>query len=285
MARNGLNGAELMSMKGYPNFSTNWHFDDKLSQKYLSEALQLPMAPSWAFFERNQALEFANTCALPVVTKLRRGAGSYNVRLATSRTECLSYVRRMFGKGYSPAPVPLADARNKLRVAATEGIGGLKGVLDRLKNAPRFFRVVRRGRKYFGREKGYVYFQKFVPGNDSDVRISVVGDRAWGFRRRVRKGDFRASGSGVIDYDTSKIPMILVAKTFSATRAIGMQSACFDWLCDVDGQWYFTEVSLGFADSPVYNCDGHWDSRLNWHEGHIYPSHAIIEDFIKQLDP
>ena len=276
-ARIVLNAAELMGLRVYPNFHTNWHFDDKLSQKYLFEALNLPVSPAWAFFDRNKALQFAKTCELPIVAKLRRGAGSYNVRLLRTRRQIHRYVKHMFGKGYSPAPAPLADAKTKFTVAM--GKGGIKAVFQRLKKAPRFFRVVMKGRKFFGYEKGYAYFQKFIADNTCDLRITVVGNRAWGFHRIARKNDFRASGSGLIDYDVSKIPPEIVRQSFDAAEKLKMQSVCFDWIHDAQGNYCFVEVSYTFVDSCVHDCDGFWDRKMNWHEEHVYPSIAVLEDF------
>jgi len=51
-----------------------------------------------------------------------------------------------------------------------------------------------------GREIGYAYFQDFIPGNDHDIRIIVIGDKAFAIKRLVRKKDFRASGSGFVYY-------------------------------------------------------------------------------------
>src|SRR5690554_3757460 len=39
MARNVLYAANKMGIKTYPDFETSWHFDDKVSQKYLLEAV------------------------------------------------------------------------------------------------------------------------------------------------------------------------------------------------------------------------------------------------------
>jgi hypothetical protein len=50
-------------------------------------------------------------------------------------------------------------------------------------------------------EKGYIYFQNFIPDNDSDIRVVVVGEKAFAIKRMVRENDFRASGSGSIIYD------------------------------------------------------------------------------------
>ena len=277
MARAVLNAASAAGLRVFPDHQTCAHFDDKLAQKYVFDALALPVPATWVFFDRQEAMDFVDSCALPVVGKLRRGAGSYNVRLLPTRRAARAYVRRMFGRGYSPAPHVLADARNKLQVAATHG---WKGIGARLRKAPRFFRIVTHARRFLAREKGYVYLQEFLPGNDCDIRISVVGDRAWGFRRIVRKRDFRASGSGVIDYDPTKIPMQLVSQSFAAARALRMQSACFDWVRREDGAYRFVEVSMGFVDEAVYTCDGYWDRARNWHKGHLSPAVAALEDLL-----
>lgn len=42
MARNVLYAAAKMGIKTFPDFDTCWHFDDKISQKYLLEALDAP---------------------------------------------------------------------------------------------------------------------------------------------------------------------------------------------------------------------------------------------------
>jgi glutathione synthase/RimK-type ligase-like ATP-grasp enzyme len=281
VARNVLNAAELMGLKVYPNFHTNWHYDDKLSQKYLFESLNLPAAPSWAFFNEEEALNFSQNCEVPIVAKLRRGAGSYNVKLLKTRGQIRKYIKRMFGQGYSPAPAPLADVKTKFKVAIKKG--GIHGVLNRLKKAPNFFKVMLNARKYFGNEKGYVYFQKFIPGNTCDLRITVVGNRAWGFHRIVRENDFRASGSGMIDYDVAAIPLEIVRKSFDISRKFKMQSICFDWVHDAEGNYYFVEISYAFVDEAVYNCEGFWDDQLNWHKKHYYPTYGIMEDFLASL--
>src|SRR5690606_9843799 len=90
------------------------------------------------------------------------------------------------------------------------GVESLKGVLKGLARTvvpPPYAR----GK---GKERGYVYFQEFVGGNDSDIRVVVIGGRAFAIRRMVRKNDFRASGSGRILYDPAIIPLSAVAMAF-----------------------------------------------------------------------
>ena len=56
------------------------------------------------------------------------------------------------------------------------------------------------------REKCYFYVQDFIPNNNFDIRVIVVCDKAFAIKRYVRKNDFRASGSGYIDYSRHSIP-------------------------------------------------------------------------------
>ena len=69
-----------------------------------------------------------------------------------------------------------------------------------------FFRlfIVSSAIKLLPLEKGYVYFQDFIPNNDTDTRIVVIGDKIIGERRGVRNGDFRASGSHILLPDASR---------------------------------------------------------------------------------
>jgi glutathione synthase/RimK-type ligase-like ATP-grasp enzyme len=279
VARSVLTAAELMGLRVFPDYRTNWHFDDKLSQKYVLEALQLPCPSAWAFFDKERALEFVRGCQLPLVAKLRHGAGSYNVRLLTSRRKAEAYVQKMFGRGLCPVPAPLADVRTKLRVAANRG--GLGGVWNRLKKAPNFARVVLQGRKNFGREKGYVYFQKFIPGNACDYRLMVVGDMCWGYRRMIRSGDFRASGSHVEDNDPTRIPPQMIRAAFHAADRLRMQSAGFDFVMEGD-QPLILEVS-GFYGLDPGNYDVFWDRDLVRHDVLVDPRVRIIEDLLSKL--
>ena len=65
----------------FPNFNTAWHFDDKVGQKYLLEAIDAPLVPSYVFYSKEMALKWLEQTQFPKVFKLRGGAGSANVKL------------------------------------------------------------------------------------------------------------------------------------------------------------------------------------------------------------
>jgi len=280
MARNVLYSAEKMGLKVFPNFNTCWHFDDKVSQKYLLEAINAPFVSSWVFYNISEAHTWLkNEAVYPLVAKLRRGAGSYNVKLINSFSQAKHYCRIMFGKGVLPTPGYLADTKNKFIVA-----GNLSGIVNRLKKAPGFYKMVKDGRKSFPKEKGYVYFQKFVPGNTHDLRVTVIDNKAWAYRRKVRKNDFRASGSGIIDYDMKMIPEKVIKDSFNVARALGSQSIALDYVQCSNSDYKIVELSYGYVSIVVYNCPGYWNQNLELIKSHRHPEVEIITSLINKYN-
>jgi hypothetical protein len=128
------------------------------------------------------------------------------------------------------------------------------------------------------RQKNYALFQRFLPGNNFDTRITVIGDRAFGFRRMVRKGDFRASGSGMIDYDLSKIDMRCVEIAHRVSATCRFQSMAYDFLFNENTEPEFCEISYDYVSSAVHKCPGYWDRSIKWHEGHFWPEYLHLMD-------
>jgi len=61
----------------------------------------------------------------------------------------------------------------------------------------------------------------FAPVLDLDFgRSGVIGNRAFGFRRFNRQGDFRASGSGHLDWDPKQVDPAFVRLAFAIADAV-----------------------------------------------------------------
>ncbi len=96
--------------------------------------------------------------------------------------------------------------------------------------------------------KNYAYFQKFLPGNAYDTRVTVIGNRAFGYRRYTRDNDFRSSGSGKIDYDPKAIDLISVEIGHAISKKLCFQSMAYDFLYDENGKAALCEMSYNFVD-------------------------------------
>lgn len=266
---------EKAGKKVFPDSKTCWHFDDKLGQKYLFEALKIENIPTWAFYEKHKAFDWIQKTNLPVVFKLRGGASSVNVKLIKTRTEAKKIIKRAFGKGFS-----YNNKWNQFkdRISKYNRNKNFENFISILKGVIRFF-VKKEDEKHFSREKGYVYFQKFIPGNDSDIRLVVIGSRCFGMRRYCRKDDFRASGSGISTYNKELIDIKAVEIAFEISKKLEMQSVAFDFLKE-NNQYKLVEISYAFVSTSF---PGYWDSNLKWHEVKTSPQEIIINDYVQSL--
>lgn len=265
------------SIKCYPDLKTGWHYDDKVRQYHMMNSIGFPMTESWVFYDRNRALDWVDQTELPVVFKLRGGAGSRNVILVKTRQQARKLVLRMFGRGILPERFISSGSLRLSTFSLFRELHHIGGNMYRrskgLDSSP-----------YWQTQKNYVLFQKFLPGNDWDTRVTVIGDRAFAFRRMVRDNDFRASGSGNIDYDTTKIDMRCVEIAFKISQALGFQSMAYDFLMNEKQEPEFCEISYTYVSSAVRNCPGHWDSGLNWHDGHFWPEYLHLVDALDRPD-
>ena len=262
----------------FPNLNTCWHFDDKVGQKYLLESIGAPLVPSYVFYDRKAAIDWCKTTNFPKVFKLRSGAGSKNVRLISTKEQALRIVSRMFGSGLSQYNKfgELLERLRLYRLGKIEMTAVFRGLA-------RFF-ILPEFAKMFHSEKGYVYFQDFVEGNDSDTRVVVIGNRAFAIKRLVRAGDFRASGSGHLLYAKSGIDEKCVKLAFGISQKLRAQCLAYDFIFDTAGNPLLVEISYGFAPEPYDNCPGYWDSSLVWHEGHFIAQNFMIDDLIDEIE-
>ena len=269
-ARHILKSAECLGLKVFPNEATRWHYDDKIAQKYILEAIGAPLAPTYVFYDLKEALDWIDRAPLPVIGKLRRGAASNNVFLIKTKAEGRAFCKRMFGPGINPAPRLFSDMGVRMNKAKK-----LKSGKDLMKAFSRLATKISDARKHIQVENGYALFQEFMPANTHDVRIFVIGNKAWGFTRNMRKGDFRASGSGSFDYSRERMPDHVVRAAMDVSQKLGFQAMNYDFLRDAKGEYKLIEMSFGTFAKPTYDCPGHWDRKIKWHEGHTWPQAEI----------
>lgn len=261
----------------FPNFYTAWHFDDKLGQKYLLESIGAPFVPSYLFYSSKEANAWVSTTEFPKVFKLRGGAGSRNVKLIKTRKEARKIVRKIFSKGIQQynAYGSLKERYRKYKLGKNSFYDVFKGLL-RFIYSPPYARIA-------GRERGYVYFQDFIPNNDSDIRVIVIHNKAFAIKRMVRKNDFRASGSGNILYEKKHFDEATIKLSFELATKLKSQSAAFDFVYK-DGKPLVVEVSYGFVKEGYDACPGYWDSEMNWHEGPFNPYGWMVDTIIKSIN-
>lgn len=206
----------IMKKRVFPNYETIWHFDSKISQSYLFQYKKIKTPKTFSSFNYNEAINKANNSEYPIVVKESNGAGSSGVKLIKSHRQMVKYINKRF---------------------LWENIFARK-ISSRL-----FDRF------------GQIYLQEFLPSNDSDLRITVIGCKfAFGFWRKNRDDDFRASGSGKLDYKTS-IPTEIIEYCCKISADNNFDSMAYDILFK-DGDYHIIEMSYGYNETAIYKCEG-----------------------------
>lgn len=267
---------EHAGIKVFPNFRTGWHFDDKVSQKYLFEALEVPHVKSEVFVSKSDAISYLKQTSFPVVFKLKRGAGSKNVQLIKDFNSGKRLVNKAFGNGFRPI-----DAKGFLADTFSKFLKG-KNTVKQLLKAFAHLWLPFELEKSLGREKGYVYLQEFIPNNDCDIRVIVIGKKAFAIKRLVRENDFRASGSGHILYDKSEFDESTIKFAFEISKKFNSDCIAYDFVYK-NKQPLLVEISYGFAAEGYDPCTGYWDEALHWYPGTFDPYGWMIEEVLKGL--
>jgi glutathione synthase/RimK-type ligase-like ATP-grasp enzyme len=248
-----------------PNTATVWHFENKIAQHHLFSLHGVPAPETTASFDYHDALAELRRASLPLVFKQAHGAGSSETRLVSDRRTA----ERILATRFCDQLWREAKARGGSRVRAA-----LSSVRRPWFWAKTWDAV--RGAEHFRS----VYWQRFVPENDADLRVAVIGDRyVFAFWRRNRPGDFRASGSGRLDYDRA-VPEDVMRYCCALNRRLAFDSMAYDVLFE-DGRPLLTEMSFGYLDSAVFKCPGHYvcaaDGSLTFTPGHVWPQDVWVE--------
>jgi glutathione synthase/RimK-type ligase-like ATP-grasp enzyme len=277
-ARQLIRSVEKMGVKVFPDSKTSWHYDDKIGQKYLLEAVDAPLVPTYVFYNKQQAINWSEHTTFPKVQKLRKGAGSQNVKFINTIEEAYKIISKAFHNGISSYSKFTTLQENIWR-------------FRRDKSLRSFFRIG----KYIGKlflpdkyqpsytnEKGYIYFQNFIPNNTFDIRVVVIGNRAVAFKRFTREGDFRASGSGNYDTNPEQIPINCIKASFEVSYKLDAQCLAYDFIME-EGEALIVEVSYAFGNKVPPQCPGYWNSDLTWHERKVVTEQFMIEDFLNEI--
>lgn len=267
--------------KVFPDFRTCWHYDDKVGQKYLLESIDAPYIPTFIFYTQKSAIEWIEKTNFPKIFKTRNGAGSQNVLKIGNKKKAKRVVKKAFSKGI-PSYSKLSAIKESYWKLKSDY--SFKSVLRVLKYLIKSV-LPRRFQPEYVYEKNYVYFQEFIPENTFDIRIIVIGDKAFGIKRLTRDGDFRASGSGKTIYNKQEIPEILIKKTFDLNEKLNCNVLAVDWIIDLkNNEYLLVEISYSFRSSSYFDCPGYWDSNLNWYNGKFTPEYFMIDNLLNEIN-
>jgi glutathione synthase/RimK-type ligase-like ATP-grasp enzyme len=140
----------------------------------------------------------------------------------------------------------------------------------------------------FLRQKGYVFFQKYIDDAAYDLRIIMVGEKIFGYYRMKPKDDFRASGAGLIVFDDLPLDAVLLAKKVkeklpSTVRAVDILKSKKEDKFYVNETSIFIDVDIP-AELILEDVPGYYllnDGSLEFHPGKFWLPELMLEEFIK----
>jgi glutathione synthase/RimK-type ligase-like ATP-grasp enzyme len=251
-----------------PNFNTVWHFESKIAQSYLLRYFKINTPTTFVSFNYHDAINEIHKTDMPLVMKKSYGAGSSNVQLIKNINRATRYIANIFCN-------QLWHERQELFKDRFRYTYLLKGwfwqkVFNNIMDKNRFLPI---------------YWQSFVSNNDKDLRITVIGDRyAFAFWRKNRKNDFRASGSGNLDFNTP-IPEDPLRYCIDLNKKFGFDSMAYDILFVKDG-FVITEMSYAYSDVAIYQSPGYFEllnNKFIMHEGNFWPQFLWVDWLLLKL--
>ncbi len=265
----------ILKIKCFPNYNTCWHYDDKIKQYYLLREAGFPVIDSFVFWDKKAALNWVeHWTEFPLVFKLCKGAGSLNVRQIHHKKKAKKIIHKMFGDGVFQDDESLAQVVKTLNY-------DFKKIFRYYAINVRNKYISKERNQFWLRHKNYVYFQRFLPNNLWDTRVTTAGMRAHAFRRFTRPGDFRASGSNQWDINPEKIDLEMVEIALKVSKYLGFQAMAYDFIYDKHKKPKIIEMSYlyGGAGYPDF-MNGYWDDDLIWHKGRYWPQYFELIDLL-----
>lgn len=269
----------IFGIKCHPDFNLYWLYEDKVKEYFLLKSHNFPVVDSSVFWNKEYADAFVDKTQFPIIAKLPKGSASSNVVLVKSRKEAKKINTQVFIRG----------VRQNTGLQNSSNLRSIwnKGVYKYGKASLRSFLIdkgIIMDKTWFPEwqiQRDALIYQKFLPNNSFDHRIMTVGNRAFGCIRYVRKNDFRASGSGMTDFDCGKVDLRTIEIAFSISKKFSFQAMGYDFIYDENNTPFISEMGYCYADYIIKDLPGYWDENLNWHQGRNWPQYYELLDFLQ----
>lgn len=269
---------EDRGVKCFPSYNDCWTYNDKVTQYLLFKERAFNIPVTELYF--SDLVTITPKIKLPVVMKLRGGAGSSSVRLIKTVRQLKRYFRVSFQTGVGTYNYWGFVVDSIKHFQRNQNVISILKFFKRLVEA--VFKPNRLNSLDFF-EPGYVLAQEFIANCNCDYRIIVsMRQKAWGIVRGVRKDDFRASGSGIVEYNKDLFPPELIQLAFDHAESLKSDFVAFDYLWVNNNEFKLVEYSYGLSAKVYDRCEGYWSKDLSFTktEEHLLMTH--IKDWLSK---
>lgn len=225
---------ELKGAKVIPRFK----FLRANNNKVFMELMRDILYPSSSLQSKNYGtleslLRNLHQIQYPVVLKTAKGAMSKGVFLARNEMELIKYAKK------------IASTRN-----------WWKELWD-IKNA-----IKHRGKFTFNSKyRNKFIVQKFIPSFKNDWKVLVYGNKIFTLKRNFRENDFRASGSGLFEFE-EQVPQSMLEYAFQCQKVLDLPHISLD--IGYDGNEYILiEFQALYFGTKTLEWSPHYFERIN----------------------
>jgi len=240
-------------------------------EKYLRKSCYPSYDELWSYENKVRCCYLCNHFSLPYVPTF----------ITNSKRDALDYVNN--------TSFPLISKISN--GSSSYGIIKLKSKKDAVKYINSCFSDAGRMTYWpFIRQKNYVYFQNYIHDSEYDLRIIVIGNKLFGYFRYPKSGDFRASGSGIIE--KKALPEEAMRIALKTKELFKSTSLAVDMVFSrEESKYYIIETSIFCGiDTPAqlvinekagyYKWDG---SRFTFFEGRFWVQELALQEFFNTL--
>jgi hypothetical protein len=182
----------------YPTYNEILIYENKRMLTYWLKANNVPHPKTWIFYDKREAMRFAEACDLPIVAKTSIGASGSGVKIIRGRQDLRDYVERAFSeKGIVRRWGP------NLRRADL-----LKRFVRRLKNIPGSYRYFndRYTTAHMSVHRWFVLFQKYIDC-DFEWRAVRIGNSYFAHKKARKRGEM-FSGTSEVSWDRPSMNLL-----------------------------------------------------------------------------
>ncbi len=222
----------------YPSLEEVLIYENKRFLSYWLTAHDIPHPSTMVFYDRKEALQYAETCSLPKVGKTNIGASGRGVRILHSREEVRQYVQRTFSKKGAPKSVGPNMHRKGLWRRAFKRLTRPRDLIHKLHE----YQVV-----ISERQSHLVILQDFVP-HTFEWRCVRIGDSYFAHKKLM--GGDKASGSLLKEYGAP--PLALLDFVREITEERNLWSQAIDLFETAPGKYLVNEMQCIFGQSDPY---------------------------------
>lgn len=219
----------------YPSFEEMFIYENKKLLSYWLKANNIPHPKTDIFYNKDQAMNFARKCSLPIVAKTSIGSSGSGVEIIRNRNALYSYINRAFSKKGIRRQWGVNLRKDDLSKRGAAVLSDFRSFYNKIKR--RFIAAKSDPHRW------YVIFQEFIKC-DFEWRAVKIGESYFAHKKLKTTGD-KFSGTALAGWDGPSKELLNFVKYVCDKR--GFYSQAVDIFEPAKGIFLVNELQCFFG--------------------------------------